>query len=132
MKNIFKNNFGIGIDIESIKRFKKVDYIKNDSFLKKIFTKNELDYCYSKENAEQHLAARFAGKEAIVKALNSMGRFHMDYKEIEIINIEKGVPMVKLYNKNLKKLKARISLSHCEDKAIAFAIIMEANQNEEC
>ena len=42
-------NFGIGTDIESIDRFRRIDYVKNNSFLNKIFTKNELDYCFSKE-----------------------------------------------------------------------------------
>ena len=114
-----KNFISIGTDIESIDRFKDID----DSFLNKIFTKNEIDYCFSKKNAAPHLAARYAGKEAVVKALNSMDEVNIDYKGIEILNNEKGVPVVKLNNKNIGDFQVKISLSHCEDKALAFVTI---------
>ena len=114
-----KKIIGIGTDIESIDRFKDID----DSFLNKIFTKNEIDYCFSKKNAAPHLAARYAGKEAVVKALNSMDEVNIDYKGIEILNNEKGVPVVKLNNKNIGDFQVKISLSHCEDKALAFVTI---------
>jgi len=95
----------------------------NKSLLNKIFTKNEIDYCFSKKNAAPHLAARYAGKEAVVKALNSMDEVNIDYKGIEILNNEKGVPVVKLNNKNIGDFQVKISLSHCEDKALAFVTI---------
>ena len=118
-------DFGIGTDIENIDRFRKLDYNESRAFLNKIFTENELDYCFSKETPAQHLAARFAGKEAVVKALSDVGKFNINYKEIEIINNEKGVPRVIFNNKNLINLKVNLSLSHCDDKAIAFAIIIK-------
>lgn len=130
--NITKNvkNFGVGTDIESIDRFTKLDYVENNSFLNKIFTKNELEYCFSKENAAPHLAVRYAGKEAIVKALTSIGKVNTNYKEIEILNNENGVPMVRINNMLFHNLQVYVSLSHCKDKAIAFAIVMEVNHYE--
>lgn len=121
-----KNNFGIGVDIESIDRFRNID----NSFLNKIFTKNEIDYCFSKENAAPYLAVRYAGKEAVVKALSSIGKLKLNYKEIEILNDEKGVPMVRNDNIGFHNLQVYLSLSHCKDKAIAFATVMEINHYE--
>ena len=114
---------GIGVDIEDIKRFRNSDVANNKQFLDKIFTKKELDYCFSKAKPEQHLAARYAGKEAVVKALCSLGKISIDYKDIEITNNKNKIPMVKINNKNLGNLKIKISLSHCEDKAIAFVVV---------
>ena len=120
------DGFGIGTDIESISRFRKLGRLKNNSFLNRIFTKNELDYCFSKKKAAPHLAVRYAAKEATVKALSGIGRQIIDYKDIEIFNNKMGVPIVKINNKKLKNLQANVSLSHCRDKAIAFAIVIKS------
>lgn len=124
-------NFGIGTDIESIDRFRKLDRVKDNSFLHKIFTKSELEYCFSRGVAAPHLAARYAGKEAIVKALNSMGKTNLDYKEIEIFNDENEAPRVRINNTDFHDLQVYVSLSHCKDKALAFAIVMGADRHEE-
>ncbi len=116
--------FGIGVDIENINRFKNKNINNSSAFLKKIFTKKELEYCFSKLDPAQHLAARYSGKEAVIKALSSLGEPFKAYKEIEILNNAKGSPIVKLYN-NINKFQIEISLSHCIDKAIAFAIIIK-------
>ena len=122
MKRI--KNFGIGVDIESIDRFRKSELIDNNSFLNKVFTKNELDYCFSKENAASHLAVRYAGKESVIKALSSIGKSNLNYRDIEILNNENRVPMVMLNNVKYNKMQINISLSHSEDKAIAFAVVV--------
>lgn len=117
------NKFGIGTDIESISRFIDLD----KSFLKKIFTKNEIEYCSSKQNISSCLAARYAGKEAIFKALSSIGISNMNYKQIEILKNANGIPKVRINNIDFKNLVIYLSLSHCNDKAISFAIVMEAD-----
>jgi len=124
-------NLGIGTDIESIDRFEKLIYDGNNPFFNRIFTKNELEYCFSKEKAAPHLAARYAGKESIVKALTSIGKTNVAYKAIEIFNTENGVPMVRISNTGINNLQVHLSLSHCKDKAIAFAIVMQVNHYEE-
>ena len=118
-------NFGIGVDIESVSRFKKEGLDINSLFLNKIFTKDELEFCFSKKNYAQHLAARFAGKEAVIKALGSMGKEVADYYAIEILNNEKGVPMVKIISPNISDVEVYISLSHCKDKALSFVTVKE-------
>ena len=122
------NNFGIGADIESIDRFIRRDRIQHSAFLNKIFTRTEQEYCFSKETAAAHLTARYAGKEAIVKALTSLDRVGLNYRDIEIINDKNGVPTVKINKVGFDDLRIRLSLSHCRDKALAFAIVVETKQ----
>ena len=121
----------VGTDIVDIHRFETIVQNEEYSFLQKIYSENELRYCFSKENVCSHLAGRFAGKEAVIKALYSHGLKPVPYKEIEILNDKKGIPHIRIKIKNYEKLKSRISLSHCEDKAIAFAIIYGDYENDE-
>ena len=119
------NTIGIGTDIEDIGRFTSLTLEHDKSLFDKIYTNNELKYCFSKKSAAQHLAARYAGKEAVVKAISSIGFESLSYNQIEIINDINGVPRVKLNTDKLNKLQINISLSHCEDKAIAFVIAIK-------
>ena len=73
MKKDFSKNINIGVDIEDVKRFQKLNLVSDKTFLGKIFTKNELVYCFSKKNKAEHLAGRFSAKESILKALRASG-----------------------------------------------------------
>ncbi|MDE4907335.1 holo-ACP synthase [Methanogenium marinum] len=121
----------VGTDIVNIHRFTTI--VKNEeySFLQKNYSGDELDYCFSKEDASSHLAGRFAGKEAVMKALYAYGLKPVPYKKIEILNDRNGVPHIWIKVKGYEKLKTEISLSHCEDKAIAFAIMYGDYENDE-
>jgi holo-[acyl-carrier protein] synthase len=129
MNNI--EHFGIGTDIESIERFRGADYTPENSLLNRIFTKKELEYCFSIKDFAPHLAARYSAKEAIVKALASIGKVNLSYREIEISNNESGVPLVKINKKGFHNVQLRLSLSHCEDKAVAFAVAFVVNHASE-
>jgi len=78
------SKFSIGTDLEEVDRF-KLDLKKDKNFLEKIFSKNELKYCFSRGNPAQHLAVRFAAKEATVKALYGLNFKRVDFKKIQII-----------------------------------------------
>ncbi len=117
----------IGADIVSIQRFLEFAHDINHPALKKIFTQGELDYCFSKDAVEPHLAARFAGKEAMIKALYSRGIQDVWYADIEILNKQNGVRVARLKKDMYKNLKLEISLAHCEDKATAFVVILGEN-----
>ena len=108
----------IGVDIEDIERFNK----KNEKFLNRIFTEKERLYCSSKAKSAEHYAVRFCAKEAVIKAMNSMGIHQPTLKEIEIYNDEKGCPFIKL-PKKYENLQGDVSLSHDKTKAIAFVVI---------
>jgi len=120
---------GIGIDIIEIERIKKSVEEYGDAFLNKVFTKVELDYCLSKKNKFQHLAARFAGKEAISKALSTGWAKGFKWKDVEIFNEPSGLPKVKLKNElesfiaNNKELK--ITMSHSDNYVTCFAILYQ-------
>ena len=123
-------NLGVGIDIEDIDRFRKLDMAEHRLFLDKIFTKNEMKFCFSKKKPASCLAVRYAGKEAITKALFSIGKEKLDYKMLEILEHKNNMPNVNVNSVESCNLQVSISLSHSRDKAIAFAVVMEANQYE--
>ena len=112
----------IGIDIVEIARIKKAINRWGPDFLERVYTEPELELF--KKNPSS-LAARFSGREAVIKTLNSEG---ISLREIEILSDDSGKPWVKLYGK--ARLKAKdsgltkidISLSHCRDYAVACAI----------
>ncbi len=120
-------NFGIGADIENIDRFRKLSLRDNKHFLSKVFTKRELNYCFSKRYPGQHLAARYSAKSAIFKAASSIGKRGLHYIDIEIFNKGSGIPLARINGKYHKDLDIKISLSHCKDMAMAFAIIFEVD-----
>ena len=118
---------GIGIDIIEIERIKKSIDTYGVSFLNKIYTQNELDYCLAKNNKYQHLAARFAAKEAIYKALASGWEKDATWTSMEILNEPNGLPIVKFFGK-LKEFISddkdiKISLSHSDNYVTCVAII---------
>jgi len=107
---------GIGVDIESISRFQRINFDKNRNFYERIFNRDEIKYCLSKKNSSQHFAARFCAKEAFIKAIN---RAIKDYKAIEI-KIENNKPIIAWGKK-----KYPLSLAHEKDKAIAFVAVKQ-------
>jgi holo-[acyl-carrier protein] synthase len=118
---------GIGIDIIEIERIKKsVDNFGNN-FLNKIFTKTELDYSLSRINKYQHLAARFAAKEAIYKALSNDTEQVYSWQDVEIYNEVNGLPKVKFYGALKDYLndgkEIKISMSHSEHYVTCVAVL---------
>lgn len=117
--------YKIGIDIIEIDRVKNSVNKYKKQFLDRVFTKEELEYSKNKHSGFSHLAARFCGKEAVMKAFGCA----FDFKQIEILNDKAGAPLVKLYGRALKAAKDKkvknieISLSHCKEYAVAVVII---------
>lgn len=122
---------GVGIDIIEIERIKQSVDNYGDRFLNKIFTKTEQEYSLSKKNKYQHLAARFAAKEAIYKALSSDTSEVYSWQDVEIFNEFNGLPRVKFYGSlkdYLNKDKdLKISISHSDNYVTAIAILFSAN-----
>lgn len=115
-------SIAVGVDLEEIERF-CIDMKKKKNFLEKIFTKRELTYCFAKHNPAPHLAARFAAKEAVYKALSGIERGRVAFNDIEILRESTGAPEVHVRGENLKPYKISLSISHTKDIAAAFAII---------
>jgi len=112
-----------GIDIEDISRFQGKTLENDFKFLNKIFTKNELDYCYKNLNPAPHLTARFCAKEATVKALSNLYDKLVPYSKIEILKKENGSVYINILIDELKKYSYSLSVSHEKEKAIAIVVV---------
>lgn len=118
---------GVGVDIIEIYRIKK-SLERRETFLTKLFTKNEIEYFESKKFRPEFVAGKFAAKEAVAKALGT-GFREFDFKDIEIEHNALGKPLVTLRGK-AKLIAERngdynihISISHSETNAIAYAVL---------
>jgi holo-[acyl-carrier protein] synthase len=115
---------GIGIDIIEIARIERAIAQRGESFLHRIYTELEIKLYGNKPSS---LAARFAGKEAVIKALGARAK-GICWKEIEILSDSNGKPLVHLHGKarnqaqDLGADNIAISLSHSKEYAIAFVI----------
>lgn len=119
-----------GTDIIEIERIKKAILEHGDNFLDEIYTKKEIEYCNSKNNAKyQHFAARFAAKEAIFKAISSLveNKYKLSWKNAEIINDKNGKPNIKLIGINIENISIDISISHCKEYAVAMCTLIKTN-----
>ena len=113
--------FSVGTDIVEVNRIEKA-IEKEKSFLNRIYTEKEIQYCKSKKNQKfQSYAARFAAKEAIYKAISGNIK-EFRWTHFEVVNDESGKPRVslKLDVEGLKTIE--ISLSHCKEYATAYVI----------
>jgi holo-[acyl-carrier protein] synthase len=120
---------GVGVDIVEIQRMQRVIDQWGNIFLHKIFTDRELKYAQSKMDPKPHIAARFAVKEAVAKALSTGWRGGFRWKDVEVENDASGKPLVVLYGhmkELLKGSKVMVSISHSENVVVAFAIIENA------
>lgn len=120
----------IGIDIVEIKRLVRTTRRWGKSFLAKIYTPRELAYARSKRYPYQHLAARFAAKEAVFKALGEVEKEFVGWKNIEILNDPTGKPVVHWHGRAEAVRKKRglagvtVSLSHTDNYAVAAAALV--------
>ena len=114
-------SFFIGIDLVKIKRINSIIEKNGNTFLNRIFTKTEKDYCNSKSDPSIHYAGRFAAKEAAKKALMSSGiKKIISLKSIEIDRKKNGEPVINIIFKHGWILK--VSISHTDDYATALVI----------
>lgn len=125
-----------GIDIIEVERIKEAILEMGDSFLNRIYTEKEIEYCNKSEVMKyQHFAARFAAKEAVFKAISEYvdGRKDVIWKDIEIINSESGKPEINVdklkenINKagdNVRLINIDVSISHIRDFAVASAVVL--------
>jgi holo-[acyl-carrier protein] synthase len=120
---------GIGVDIVDIERMQqRIDAATG--FRELVFSYNEINYCEAKANKYESYAARFAAKEAFLKAAAIGIDFSINLKEIEIANSETGRPYF-ILNKSAKEFllenigyipDIQVSLSHSKQQAIAFVL----------
>jgi len=118
-----------GADIIEIDRLK--NSIENvEGFRDRVFTSGEVAYCENRRRAKyESYAARFAAKEAVMKALGTGMGNGLGFKQIEIINDDRGKPYAVLSSRaqeiyaGMGAKSMDVSVSHCNDYAIAYAVI---------
>ncbi len=121
---------GIGVDIVENKRLKKL--LKNESFLKRIYGKREIELSKKIKNKINFFAKRFAAKESFAKSLGTGIRKELNFKDIQILNDKIGKPYYLktkkiskiIYNKYKTKMyDLFLSISDEKDYSVAFTII---------
>ena len=114
----------IGTDIVKVSRIKDLLTTKEEKFLNKIFTEEEIAYCNSHSKPEIHFSGKYAAKEAVKKALLSNDLIEqISLKDIKILNRDNKAPYVVI--DNIMDLNYSVSISHEEEYAIAFALIQK-------
>ncbi len=120
--------FGIGTDLIEVERVAdKME--KKQGFKELVFSADEIIYCEARTYKYEHYAARFAAKEAFLKAIGTGWRNGTAFNEIEIYNDEEGKPEIRFHGLTAKTIadlklgKIFVSLSHLKTMACAMVII---------
>ena len=113
-------DFGIGIDIIDINRFRDIPYEKKTSFYNNIFNKNEISYCLKFKDPYPHFAGKFAIKEAVIKSISK----NESFMNIITNHINKK-PTVVISEKN--EYKFWVSISHEKNYAAGIVIAEKLN-----
>jgi holo-[acyl-carrier protein] synthase len=119
---------GTGIDIIEVDRI-AMRVGKDNGFRELVFSKDEMSYCDSKALRFEHYAARFAAKEAFLKAVGRGWDSGLQWNEIEVVNDNKGKPGLRISGETEKMLsplgirQIHLSLSHVKSMATAIVIL---------
>lgn len=121
---------GIGVDLVSIPRMRETIERWQDRFLRRVFTEREIAYCRGHRDPTPHFAARFAAKEAGLKALGTGLQLGVHWRELEVHRERSQAPTLVLSGKSKEIGRDRggsrmlLSLSHEGDYALAQAILV--------
>lgn len=111
-----------GVDITEVRRLKQAVEKWGDEFLNRIFTSRELTAAKKRVSFYQHLAGRFAAKEAIFKAI---GEKDLTWKNLEVLNDPAGKPYCTLLHTEIKRITIEVSISHVKSYAVACAVVTQ-------
>jgi holo-[acyl-carrier protein] synthase len=115
--------YSVGIDIVENDRIERAIDRHGDKILKRLFSEEEIEYCRKKKLYGHHFAARFAAKEAVVKAATPVCRLH--YRQIEVRRAESGMPSVRIHGcDELTGREFRLSISHSVHHSVAMALMV--------
>lgn len=120
---------GTGIDIAEVDRIAQSIERFGERFLQRVFTEGEIRYCDSKANRFERYAARFAAKEAAMKALGTGWNYGVRWRDCEVTRMPGGRPTMSFHGKAAEfatKLGVKnisLSLSHTQEQAIAHVIL---------
>ena len=120
---------GTGVDISEVDRIAAAVKRFGDRFLQRVFTPAEIRYCLGKPNAAERLAARFAAKEAGMKAIGTGLHYGVTWQDVEVLRMPGQRPILQFHSKaaefaaRLGCKRTHLSLSHTKEQAIAYVIL---------
>ena len=120
---------GTGIDIAEVERIRQAMERFGERFLRRVFTEDEMRYCDSKANRIERYAARFAAKEAAMKALGTGWNHGIRWRDVEVRRQPGSRPTIRFHGKaaefaaRLGAANIALSLSHTAEQAIAQVIL---------
>ena len=126
-------SYAVGIDMLAISRLQRVLDRHNGRFLRRVYTPEEVAFCRGRV---PELAARFAAKEAVMKALGT-GIRGVAWREIEVLPDRRGKPLIYLYGRAQERadkigLRALdVSLTHERDFAVAAVVGVREGEVED-
>ena len=124
---------GVGVDLAQIPRLRRVVERWDDRFLRRVFTDDEIAYCRRRRDPIPHLAARFAAKEATLKALGTGLSMGVNWRELEVRRERGQAPTMVLSGRTQAIARAKgasrvlLSLSHDGDYAMAQALLVSSS-----
>lgn len=119
----------IGIDLVEISRLEEVFSRRGDRFRARVFSEAEIRYCESLGSKLASYAARFAAKEAVMKALGTGWSEGVGWKDVEVLNGPGGAPSIQLHARALDRMReigasrVHVSLTHSGNLAIAQVVL---------
>lgn len=118
-----------GMDLAEVSRIEEL-MSSQPELRERVFTARELAYCHRHRRAGEHLAGRWAAKEAVLKSLGTGMAPRMAWTDIEVVNDRAGRPHVRLYGevevvaRSLGMDYIDLTLSHTRDLAVAHAVMV--------
>jgi holo-[acyl-carrier protein] synthase len=119
----------IGVDLVEISRIEEVFARRGERFRRRVFTEGEISYCERRASKLASYAARFAAKEAVMKALGTGWSDGVGWKDIEVVSGPGGAPLIQLYRSALERMRqigatrVLVSLTHSGELAIAQVVL---------
>lgn len=123
----------VGIDLVSVPRLERL-LDDHEAARREVFTERELDYCQGKRRSSEHLAARFAAKEAALKALGTGMARGARWLDVEVVRERSGRPTLELHGHVAARARQRglreleLSLSHTAGFAVASVVSLWATR----
>ena len=120
---------GIGVDIIEVDRIGAIIARHGDRFLRRVFSSDEMQYCWGCAHPEQRFAARFAAKEAGMKAIGTGWRHGVRWRDFEVVNLPSGRPTLRLHGRAAefaRKLGVKsiaLSLTHTAELGMAHVVL---------
>jgi len=125
-------HLSVGVDIVGIERVERL-ITRNNGIEHRVFTPREIAYCSGKRRRYEHLAARFAAKEAVLKAIGTGLGGRMRWTDVEVVHGLAGRPQVALDGEVAEEASRRgiaqidVSLSHAAEYAVAQAVAVSSS-----